>query len=164
MSQSLSEPRGATKRLRTQVAGPAGGTRKNKACPRSNFPLNSTEMPTVDGSSHVPRTPPAPKHLMTATRGWWNSVVQDYQLEGHHLRLLQAACEAWDRLQQAREILAADGLTTRTETGLKAHPCIAIERDSRLGFARLVRELDLDVEPPASARVGPPTLRSNRRH
>jgi hypothetical protein len=36
-------------------------------------------------------------------------------------------------------------------------------RDSRLAVARLVRELDLDTEPPASERNGPPGLLSNRR-
>jgi phage terminase small subunit len=106
--------------------------------------------------------PAPPKHLAAATRAWWKSVVEDYSLEQHHLRLLQLAGEAWDRGQQARRVLTTDGLTTRTETGLKAHPCIAIERDSRLAFARLIRELDLDTEPPAQGRR-PPALRSNRR-
>jgi hypothetical protein len=46
--------------------------------------------------------------------------------------------------------------------GVKPHPAIAIEQDSRLGFARLIRELDLDTEPPVSNRVGPPALFSNR--
>jgi hypothetical protein len=38
------------------------------------------------------------------------------------------------------------------EGGLRSRPCIAIERDSRLAVARLVRELDLDTEPPPSDR------------
>jgi hypothetical protein len=91
-------------------------------------------------------------------------VVRDYDLEEHHLRLLQLAGEAWDRGQQARSELLRDGLTVITEAGgRKAHPCVAIERDSRIAFARLIRELDLDVEAPADSRVGPPSLRSNRR-
>jgi P27 family predicted phage terminase small subunit len=104
-----------------------------------------------------------PAHLAPETADWWCAVLAEYHLEAHHLRLLRLACEAWDRTQQAREILDRDGLTTQTETGgLKAHPCIGIERDARLAFARLLRELDLDAEPPPD-RARPPALRSNRR-
>jgi len=38
-------------------------------------------------------------------------VVGDYDLEPHHVRLLTLAAEAWDRGQQAREVLDRDGLT-----------------------------------------------------
>ena len=62
----------------------------------------------------------------------------------------------------AREILETEGLTVQTAGGIKPHPAIAIERDSRLAVARLLRELDLDTEPPTSARFGPPGLFSNR--
>nr|WP_083238415.1 P27 family phage terminase small subunit [Methyloceanibacter marginalis] len=110
------------------------------------------------------RKPRAPQHLRPDTRTWFGSVLADYSLEPHHLKLLQAVCEAWDRLQQAREILAAEGLTIPTgDGGCKAHPCVGIERDSRLAVARLIRELDLDCEPPANTRTAPPALRSNRR-
>jgi hypothetical protein len=76
------------------------------------------------------------------------------------LRLLQLAAEAWDRCQQARAAIAKEGMTV--PSGGRAHPAIAIERDSRLAFARLIRELDLDAEPPASWSR-PPALHSNRR-
>ena len=102
----------------------------------------------------------APQHLTPGTRAWFSSVTSTYVLEEHHLRLLQLAAEAWDRCQQAREAITRDGLIMLT-TG-KAHPAVAIERDSRLAFARLIRELDLDAEPPASWSR-PPALRSNRR-
>jgi hypothetical protein len=60
--------------------------------------------------------------------------------------------------------LSRDGLTvTGREGGIRAHPSIAVERDSRLAFARLVRELDLDTEVPSSGHR-PPPLRSNRRN
>ena len=104
----------------------------------------------------------APDHLAPETAAWWLSVHEDYELQQHHVRLLTLAAESFDRCQQAREAIAAEGMTIRTgDGGLKAHPCIAIERDARLAFARLVRELDLDVEPPTERR--PPALRSNRR-
>jgi P27 family predicted phage terminase small subunit len=89
--------------------------------------------------------------------------VADYRLETHHLKLLQALCEAWDRLQQAREILARDGVTFQDDRGnFRSHPAVNIERDARTAVARLTRELDLDSEAPVSERVGPPALRSNR--
>ena len=103
----------------------------------------------------------APAHLAPETRKWFTEVVTTYQLEPHHIRLLQLAGEAWDRCQQAREAIARDGLIALT-TG-KAHPAVAIERDSRLAFARLIRELNLDAEPPASWSR-PPALHSNRRN
>ena len=110
------------------------------------------------------KTPKAPAHLSDSTRVWWRSVVREYMLEPHHMRLLQAAAECWDRLQQARELLQRDGLVIEgREGGMRPHPAAAIERDSRIAFARLIRELDLDVEPPTSNRTSPAGLRSNRR-
>src|SRR5258708_4911662 len=109
------------------------------------------------------KKPKAPSHLTEDTRKWWRSVVRDYDLEERHLRLLQAAGECWDRLCEARELIAKGGLVVAgREGGVRPHPAIAIERDCRTGFARLIRELDLDVEPPSSGRSGPPGLRSNR--
>ena len=55
------------------------------------------------------------------------------------------------------------GRPYRGVSGGRAHPAIAIERDSRLAFARLIRELALDAEPPHAWRAGPPALHSNRR-
>jgi len=89
-------------------------------------------------------------------------VVTTYVLEAHHRRLLTLAAEAWDRTCQAREALAEHGLVFEDRFGQPhARPEVGIERDSRLAFARLLRELDLDVEPPAStSRL--PGLGSNR--
>jgi P27 family predicted phage terminase small subunit len=111
--------------------------------------------------SSIPPEPPA--HLSASARQWWQTTVETYELEQHHLRLLQLLCEAWDRSQMARELLDREGLTVPgREGGARPHPAVAIERDARLAVARLVRELDLDVEPPASSRVAPPPLFSNR--
>ncbi len=105
-----------------------------------------------------------PPHLSPSARQWWISTVEAYELRDHHLRLLQLVCEAWDRAQQARERVDNEGLTVPgAEGGVKTHPAVAIERDARLAVARLVRELDLDTEPPAPERFGPPAIFSNRR-
>jgi P27 family predicted phage terminase small subunit len=107
--------------------------------------------------------PRPPSHLSQSTRNWWRSCVKSYELEDHY-RLLQLAGESWDRCQQARATIDREGPTFTDDRGNKrVHPAVAIERDSRIAFARLLRELDLDVEPPANNRVGPVGLRSNRR-
>jgi phage terminase small subunit len=106
--------------------------------------------------------PRPPKHLQRATTKWWRAVVEEYELAGHHLRLLTLAAEAWDRGEQARQALET-GLTFSDRFGQPhARPEVNIERDSRIAFARLIRELDLDVDAP-SGGVRPPLLRSNRR-
>jgi P27 family predicted phage terminase small subunit len=102
-----------------------------------------------------------PKHLRVATSQWWNEVVGEYALDSHHIRLLTKACEAFDRSEQAREALLKHGLTFEDRFGSPhARPECAIERDSRLAFARLVREIGLDVSPPSDSR--PNGLRANR--
>jgi hypothetical protein len=102
--------------------------------------------------------------LQPATKKWWKSVVSRWVLEEHHIRLLTLAAGAWDRAEQARELLAEHGLTFMDAKLNRpvARPEVAIERDSRLAFARLIRELDLDINPPAEGSARPPLLRSLR--
>src|SRR5689334_21263385 len=98
-----------------------------------------------------------PEHLKPATQTWFLAVTKDYDLQDHHIRLLSLAGEAWDRGQQAREAIEANGLTFVDRFGAPhARPEVAIERDSRIAFARLLRELCLDLEPPAESR--PPAI------
>lgn len=104
-----------------------------------------------------------PKHLRAETARWFESVIRDFQLEPHHRKLLALAGEAWDRCMQVREAIDKHGITYPDRFGApRARPEVAIERDSRLAFARLVRELDLDVDPPSDP-LRPPALKSNRR-
>jgi phage terminase small subunit len=104
-----------------------------------------------------------PKYLQKETKRWWKLVTSRWVLEEHHTRLLTLAAGAWDRAEQARGLLAIHGLTyTDAKTGRPcSRPEVAIERDSRLAYARLIRELDLDLEAPAASSK-PPSLRSIR--
>lgn len=101
----------------------------------------------------------APKHLRPTTRKWWEGIAADYDLGTHHIKLLTAAGEAWDRYQQAREALAAHGGTTFNDRFGCPHarPEVAIERDSRLAFVRTLRELNMSENPPDDSR--PPTMK-----
>jgi phage terminase small subunit len=103
-----------------------------------------------------------PPHLKPTTRDWFSQIVADYDLESHDLKLLILAGESWDRGVEAREALAKHGLTFTDRWGNpKGRPEIAVERDSRIAFARLCRELDLSENAgPLAPR--PPALQSNR--
>lgn len=93
--------------------------------------------------------PLAPGHLRDETRTWWRSVVREWALEEHHRRLLTLLAESWDRIQEARERIEMDGPYVEDRFGqLKAHPALSVERQEKIAFARLLRELDLDLEPP----------------
>jgi hypothetical protein len=65
----------------------------------------------------------APKHLKPATAAWWHHVVATYELEQHHERILTPAAEAWDRAQEAREVVADEGADVDDRFGQrKTHP------------------------------------------
>ena len=98
-------------------------------------------------------TPKPPAHLRAATKRWFKSVIGDFTLEGHHVRLLTLACEAWDQAQTAREVLDSDGQTFLDRFGQpKARPEVGILQNARISFARLLRELAIDVDAPAESR------------
>jgi phage terminase small subunit len=102
-----------------------------------------------------------PKHLRNHTAAWFVTVMKEYLLDSHHVLLLVKACEAWDRSEQAREVIAKLGMTYQERFGApRATPEISIERDSRLAFCRILRELGFDVAPPSESR--PNALRANR--
>lgn len=96
-----------------------------------------------------------PPHLRPATQKWWRSILTDFDLDSHHLRLLQLACEAWDQSQIAREVLDSDGQTFLDRFGQpKERPEVGIMQNARIAFARLLRELALDgVDMPEAPRM-----------
>ena len=90
------------------------------------------------------KKPRAPAHLTPETATWWRSVVTDYELEPHHVRLLTATCEAWDRLQQARETIDRDGLTVRTgDGGLKILSDACSRSMGSMGRSKSVVDIDI---------------------
>jgi phage terminase small subunit len=105
--------------------------------------------------SNKPRTP---KGLSPSSAAWWRSIVSGWDLDVHHLRLLERAARTWDRVEQARKELDAEGLIVEDRFGQpKEHPAAKAERDYSILFARLVRELALD-ETPSPDDVRPPRV------
>ena len=81
-----------------------------------------------------------PKHLRPDTAAWFKYVVNEYEFESHHIRLLTKACESWDRSEEAREAIAKHGVTYLDRfNSPRARPEVAIERDSRLGYSDFTR-------------------------
>jgi len=98
-----------------------------------------------------------PLHLSVNSRKWWSQVAATYELEPHHIKLLTMAAEALDRAEEARETITREGAYYEDRFGQpKKHPALSVERDARIQFARLLRELALDVAAPDAPR--PPSI------
>jgi phage terminase small subunit len=92
--------------------------------------------------------PAAPAELSTAMKHYWKQIVERHELQQHEFRILHLACQASDTCDQARATRAEHGMTYIDGFGApRLRPEVAIERDGRLAFARLLR--DLDLRPPA---------------
>jgi phage terminase small subunit len=122
------------------------------------------ELPEVAAAPAQPEVPSMtdpPSTLSDAAKAWWKMTIEDYELEPHHVRLLSEAAHLWDRAAQARMLVDHDGLVVRDRFGQsKPHPAVAIERDARNVFVRIMRELDLDGVPEPESR--PPRASRNR--
>lgn len=89
-----------------------------------------------------------PKHLNADARRMWARLRADYVLDdAGGLALLQAACEAYQRAQEARAAIDKNGAVLSDRFGqLKAHPACAIERDARGQMIAALRALRLSPE------------------
>ena len=80
------------------------------------------------------------------------------------MRLLLGCCEAWDRAETARREVKKEGMFyTDRFSAPKVHPGVDVERKSRDQFRLLLRELGLDVEPPAEHRMAHRTANAHLR-
>ena len=88
------------------------------------------------------------EHLQKDTQKWVKQICKDYELESHHEKLLILAAESWEKAQSARETLLECGDYFENRHGeIRPHPGIKTQNDSMIRFARLMRELGLDMQP-----------------
>ena len=86
-----------------------------------------------------------PDHLGAASRAWAKSVLQDADPSETDIKLVILAAEALDRAATARRQVQREGITYRDRFGApRSHPAVAVERDARAAFSRLVAQLGLD--------------------
>ena len=100
------------------------------------------------------KIPKPPTYLKPDTQRFYERVVSDYHFEEHHVKLLESACQAWDEYQDAIAAIREHGQVFVNRHGEpRPRPEIAIARNARLNFARLMRELQLDHSDIEDARL-----------
>jgi hypothetical protein len=91
--------------------------------------------------------------LSRKARAFQSKVEKTYTLEAHHKLLLQSACGCLDRIDSARSEVAKAGEYYVDRWGQpREHPGLKVERDQKILFARLMRELCLDGVEPGEVR------------
>jgi P27 family predicted phage terminase small subunit len=104
--------------------------------------------------------PSPPKHLSRDACAWWVKIVSTWELGDSDLLVLSAGLQAFDRMEQARKLIDAEGLVIDSPQGRKGNPAALLERDSRTALMRAMRQLGLDGDVPGP--VGRPTASSRR--
>jgi hypothetical protein len=95
----------------------------------------------------------SPKSLGRDGRAFWVKIVSSYELGEHHFRLLEQACQCLDHITTARaEVEKVGEYFTDRWLQPKEHPALVAERNQKVLFARLMRELCLDGVEPAESR------------
>lgn len=92
---------------------------------------------------------PIPAHLSQEARRIFKDLCADYCIDdAAGLRILETACEAFDRMREAQKAIQRDGMTvTDRWNQIKAHPLCSVERDARAAFLAGLKALHLDLEP-----------------
>jgi P27 family predicted phage terminase small subunit len=98
----------------------------------------------------------APRHLSRDARQLFTAIVDEYELEPHHLAILITSLEAFDRSCQARDLVVGSGILIKGRLGdIRVNPAVAIERNARTQFLAGIKALGLDLEaltPPKQRR------------
>lgn len=92
-----------------------------------------------------PKHPPAPPEMSPEARALWRRIVAEFEFDAGEREVLEALCRAYQRQREAQAILDRDGIVMTTRFGeVRAHPAVAIARDSATLLARLVSQLKLE--------------------
>jgi len=88
-----------------------------------------------------------PKDLKKTGRAFWKRVLTEYQLEeAHDLQRLQMAARCLDDIDDAEKKIETDGMFVTDRYGqIKEHSAGKVQRENRIIFCRIIRELALDL-------------------
>jgi hypothetical protein len=91
-----------------------------------------------------------PDHLTAATKAWWLQVARDYGMWDDPVGLagLTIAGEAWDRKEEARLLIAKQGLEVKDRYGSSVPSrWLRIQVQCMAEFRAAIKALHFDVEP-----------------
>ncbi|MDI6798095.1 MAG: hypothetical protein QMD09_14195 [Desulfatibacillaceae bacterium] len=87
-------------------------------------------------------------HLSEYSRRWAEGVLTDYEIEDAQRPLVVLAAQTLDKIAEAERIINEDGAFFTDKAGKpRKHPALDCQRNDKIAFARLCRELALSDEP-----------------
>ena len=93
--------------------------------------------------------PDAPEGISEAMQTLWRDVHERFVLELDDQHLLELGLRAYDRAEECRAVLDREGMTYTSASGIiHNRPEVGTERMSRASFQSILRQLNLDGEPP----------------
>jgi P27 family predicted phage terminase small subunit len=103
--------------------------------------------PVDDRPRPAPNPPPPPDHLGEPERAIWRRVFEDFKHSTHLAAdVLRSGLESHQRARECREAIERDGATVEGRDGqLRAHPLLAVERDSRAAWLAAIKLLGLEL-------------------
>ena len=90
-----------------------------------------------------PRIPPG---LKKDGKKFFRKIIEDFELENHHLEILKQAAKCLDDLSLDEKTIESEGRFFTDRYGQpKEHPAVTATRQTRGLFQRLIREVGLDI-------------------
>lgn len=104
------------------------------------------------------KTPKSSIRLGKVGAKFRRGVLKEYQFsDSHDFRRLDLASHCLDRIASCHEVIEAEGVFIKDRfEQKKEHPAVKCERDQKVVFCRIIRELNLDIEQGKASR--PPSL------
>lgn len=87
----------------------------------------------------------APSYLSTKRKRLYTDTVSKWAFDPPALEMLESACRLLDVADQAREVVAKEGIVVHGARGSKEHPSLATERASRKEAASIFSRLGIHL-------------------
>lgn len=110
---------------------------------------------TSKRQQRVPAATEPPVHLSEKSRELWRAIVPARARSAERIAMLTAALVSLDRADQAREVIAAEGMTftSKRSGAVHVHPALTVEKNSLAAFTRMWSALHLEWNPEVDGRM-----------